>query len=453
MMKTSQLTIQSVLRFVTKPAALLLLLPLLAIPATSGAQAIPAAEASPISTGFALPSVAGTLQYAVSASESLTWGYYGNSGAASATNLTGDLAYISNSKLYPFSMVFSGGHSWATSGQPSYSFVNLAMSQVIAAHRWTFVLSDAVSYMPGTPSAGLSGVPGVGDLGPNPVQVGANTGQGVLTDYSTRVSNTAALSVQRQLTGKTSLNASGSYSISRFLSDTSGPDTSSNPGLDNDSESGSLGLSHRIDARNNLGGNYSYSNFTYSGNNFGIAEPGFTSQTASLQYTHQFSRKLGISLAAGPQWSSIDIPGSSPLLSLFADLSATYAGEFSHASLGYSRSSNSGYGVVGGAISDSVTFSTGRTFNRVWLCALTSAYTQTSNLSTAGSLPFTFHTTVAGVQIARAIGRNLSTYASYTLENQSNQGSAATIDLFSGLSQVAGFGLTFSPSSIHLGHQ
>jgi hypothetical protein len=451
MMKTSQPAIQSVLRFVAKPAVFLLVLPLLAIPAIG--QAIPAAEASPISTGFALPSVAGTLQYAVSASQSLTWGYYGNSGVASATNLTGDLAYISNSKLYPFSMVFSGGHSWATSGEPSYSFVNLAMSQVIAAHRWNFVLSDAVSYMPGTPTTGLSGVPGVGDLGPDPVQVGADTGQGVLTDFSTRVSNTAALSVERQLTGKTSLNASGSYSISRFLSDTSSSGSSNNPGLDNDSESGSLGLSHRIDARNNLGGNYSYSNFTYSGNNYGIAEPGFSSQTASLQYTHQFSRKLSTSLAAGPQWSSIDSSGSSRSLSLFASLSATYAGQLSHASLAYSRSSNSGYGVVGGAISDSVNFSAGRTFNRVWLCTFTSAYTQSSNLPSAGSLPFTFHTTVAGGQISRAIGRSLSTYASYTLQNQSNQGSAATIDLFSGLSQVAGFGLTFSPSSIHHGHQ
>jgi hypothetical protein len=41
----------------------------------------------------------------------------------------------------------------------------------------------------------------------------------------------------------------------------------------------------------------------------------------------------------------------------------------------YTRSSNSGSGVVGGAISNSVTFSTSRTFDRVWLCALTSAYT------------------------------------------------------------------------------
>jgi hypothetical protein len=52
-------------------------------------QALPAAEAAPISTGFALPRAAGTLNYAVSASESLSWGYYGNQGAAAGTNLSG----------------------------------------------------------------------------------------------------------------------------------------------------------------------------------------------------------------------------------------------------------------------------------------------------------------------------------------------------------------------------
>jgi len=108
--------------------------------------------------------------------------------------------------------------------------------------------------------------------------------------------------------------------------------------------------------------------------------------------------------------------------------------------------------VVGGSISDSVSFSAGRTFDRVWFCALSSAYTQTSNLAAAGSLPFTFHTTVAGVQVSRALVRSLSAYASYTLENQSNQGTAAAVDLFSGLSNMASFGLTYSPVPVHLGH-
>ncbi len=437
-------------------STLLLLLPLLALPAISGAQALPAA--SPISTGFTLPSTSGTLQYALSASQSVSSNYLGNSGVASFTNLNGDLAFITSSSRDPFSAVFTGGRSWSTSNQPSYNFLNLSLSQAVNTHRWNFSLSDAVNYMPQTASTGLSGIPGAGDLGVTPVPTGvtptptsANPGQGVLSGFSTRVTNTSSLSLQRQITGKTSLNASGSYSLIRFLNNSGSSTVPSSAGLDSDGDSAGAGLSHRIDARNSLAGNFAYARNTYSGTSSGIRQPGFSSQTASLQVTHQFTRKLSTSLAAGPQWTSIDSPGLTPALSLFANLSASYTGEFSNASLAYSRSTNSGFGVVGGAISNSVTFSAGRVVDRVWLVALTAAYTQTSDLPSAVTLPFTFHTTVAGVQVSRALARTLSAYASYTWQKQSNQGTAAAVDLFSGLSNVAGFGLTFSPSAVRLG--
>ena len=458
-------------------STLLLLLPLLAHPAMSGAQALPAT--SPISTGFSLPSAAGTMQYALSASQSVTSNYLGNSGVASFTNLTGDLAFITSSSRDPFGAVFTGGRSWSTSNQPSYNYLNLSLSQAVNTHRWVFSLSDAVNYMPQTASTGLSGIPGAGDLGVtpvptganpgptgvNPVQTGptpgqpgptpaptsANPGQGVLSGYSTRVANTSSLSLQRQLTGKTSFNASGSYSLIRFLNNSGSSTVPGSAGLDSDGDSANAGLSHRIDARNSLAGNFTYARNTYSGTSSGIRQPAFSSQTASLQFTHQFTRKLSTSLAAGPQWTSIDSPGLTPALSLFANLSASYTGEFSHASVAYSRSTNSGFGVVGGAISNSVTFSAGRVVDRVWQVALTAAYTQTSDLPSAVTLPFTFHTTVAGVQVSRALARTLSAYASYTLQKQSNQGTAAAVDLFSGLSNVAGFGLTFSPSAVRLG--
>jgi hypothetical protein len=438
---------QRAARLARQMKAALILMLLVAVPCV--AQAIPAATASPISTGFSLPSLAGTLQYAVSSSESLSSNYFGNAGVNSSANLSGDFAYIANSQLYPFSTVFSGGRAWSSSGQSSYNFFNLSLSQGIRAQRWTFGVSDSVNYLPATATTGLSGVPGVGDLGVNPAPTSSNTGQGVLTGFSTRVSNSSSLSIDRPLTGKTSLNASGTYSLTRFLN-TSG--NSANPGLNNDSESGSFSVSHRIDAITSVSDNYTYSRNTFSSNSFGIREPGFTGQTVSVQYAHQYSRKFGISASAGPQWNSSDTPGSTQSLSLFANLSANYNGEFSHTALAYTRSSNSGSGVVGGATSSSVSFSISRTLDRVWLCALTAAYSQSSELPSATSLPFTFHTTVAGAQVSRAIVRSLSAYASYTLQNQTNQGTAAAVDLFSGISNVAGFGLTYSPSAIHLGH-
>jgi hypothetical protein len=415
-------------------------------------QALPAAEASPVSTGFALPTSLGSLQYAVSASQSLTWGYYGNQGAASSTNLTGDVAYLSNSKQHPFSMVFSGGHSFSESGQAGYSFLNLGFSQVANLGRWNFILSDNVSYLPGTPVAGLSGVPGVGDLGVNPVQIGGDTGQGVLTNFSNRVNNVVAGSVQRQITGKTSLNASGSYATMRFLDSTNGPASSSGAGLDSDAASGGGGISHQIDARNTYGGNYAYSNFTYSGNNFGITTPNFVSQTASAMFSHQFTRKLSFSASAGPQWTTIGSSSSGTSISAYADVSVSYAAKSYGTSLVFTRGTNSGYGALAVSISDGVVFGASRRFGVVWNCSFNSAYAHTSTLAVASVTPYSVNTAIEGIQVSRAIVRNLSGYASYAFEDQSNAGTNA-INVFSGISQVVGFGLTYSPSALHLGRQ
>jgi hypothetical protein len=428
--------------------SLVLVTMLIAMSRAAAGQALPAAEASPVSTGFSLPTTLGTLQYAISASQSLTWGYYGNQGAAGYGSVTGDLAYLSASKREPFSMVLSGGHSWSESGQPSANFVNFGLSQVLNLGRWNMVLADAVSYLPETPTTGLSGIAGVGDLGVNPVQIGPDSPQGVLTAFSNRVDNTATLSIQRQLTGKTSANVSGSYILSRFVNN--GNPNASNAGLDSNLAVGGGGFNHQIDARTGFGANYSYERYSYSGSELGVVTPSYTSQTVSAQFTHQFTRKWSMSAAAGPEWVTIKSTGQTGQLSAYADVSTGYVGHFYHAAASFVRSTSSGYGIAGGAISDGVTASVGRVFAVVWNFAGTAAYTRSSELPAPGVIPFSVNTTVASAQISRAIMRNLSGYTSFTIEKQANTG-LATVDVFTGAAKVVGFGLTYSPSSKRVG--
>ena len=414
-------------------------------------QALPAAEASPISTGFALPTGLGSLQYAVSASQSLNWGYYGTSGAAYMTNLSGDVGYLSNSKLYPFSLVFSGGHTFSESNQASYSFLNLGLSQIINAGRWNFVVSDDISYLPGTAASGLSGVPGVGDLGVPPVQVGSDAGQGVLTNFSNRVSNIASGSLQRQITGKTSINGSGSYTTMRFLDSSISSIGASSAGLDNNSITGGGGITHQIDTRTSYGANYTYTDFTYPGNSFGVLTPNFASQTASAMFSHKFTRKLSLTASAGPQWTTSS-SGNGTYLSAFADASANYTARSFESSLAFVRSTNNGFGTVAASISDSVSFSANRKFAVVWNLSVSSAYAHTSTLALGNVPSSSINTAVEGIQLSRAIARNLSGYAAYSFEDQSISG-ARTFNTFSGISQLIAFGITYSPSSIRLGRQ
>lgn len=416
-------------------------------------QALPAAEAAPISTGFALPTTLGSLQYALSASQSLNWGYYGNSGVWAMTNLSGDLAYLSNSKRHPFSTVLSGGRSFSESGQASYSFASVGVSQVASFGRWSIVLSDSVSYLPGTPVGGLSGVPGVGDLGITPVQVGTDTGQGVLTNYSSRISNLAAVTLSRQLTGKTSLNASGTDSISKFINtNLNSGNASSGAGLDSDSASGGGGINHQLNARTSFGGNYSYSSSQYPGNSLGVATPSFSSQTVSGFVSHQFSRKLSGNMSAGPEWSKVSVGGAPLSVSLFVSASGGYSAKNYSTSLAFTRSTNSGFGVTGGALSNAVNFAVSKTFAVVWRTSASAAYTRTSNLPVPNVPLYSSNTYVTAIQISRAIARSLSCYASYTLQDQAYSAQSA-VDVYSGLSQSASFGITYSPSALHLGRQ
>jgi hypothetical protein len=146
----------------------------LAIGSRAEAQAPPMATAP--SFGFSLPSAEGTLTYSLSASESFLTGSEA-SGTDTTTSLSGSLGYLSSSPNKPFSLVYSGGYLYSTvSGYPgSSTFQNLAASQVVTTKNWNFVVDDAVSYLPEAPTTGLSGIPGVGDIGVVPVQIGQTT--------------------------------------------------------------------------------------------------------------------------------------------------------------------------------------------------------------------------------------------------------------------------------------
>lgn len=421
---------------------------MLAVPA-AWAQALPTAEASPISTGFSLPTVGGSLQWAVSASTSLDWGYYSQSGAATGLNISGDVGYLSENKFHPFSLVLAAGRTWGFSGQPDYEYASLGMSQVVNVGRWDLTFSDYLSYLPETATGGFSGVVGVGDLGVPPVQIGPDSGQGILTNYSPQVSNTVAASLRRSITGKTSLVASGSYSILRFID---GPGSNGGYGLEDDTVTGSAGFTHRVDARNTFGGNYAYSSYIYLNNlSNGVLEPNFLSQTASVTYTRLLSRRLSLNLAVGPEWTKINQGQSSATLNAYVDTSLNYITELGHLNLGYVRSTNSGYGVTGGSLSDSVIFTASRIYGRVWSAAANVGWTRTSSLPVPNQIPYDLKTLVAGFQVSRALIRNLSAFASYTIEDQSHASQVGTIDLFDGTNNVIALGVTYSPASRRFG--
>jgi hypothetical protein len=406
-------------------------------------QASPAAVAPPRYEGFQLPKLQGSLNYAISASERVDNGYNGNGMTDYSTNFGGDLAYLSNSQTHPFGVIYSGGYLVGTSEQPSSFYQNLGLSQSLTLQRWSVVMSDSVSYLPQTATAGLSGIPGVGDGGVPPVDTGVDNGQTILTQNSNRVVNTFSASVQRGLTGKTSLNVFGSYGLVDYTGDSQGSGVS---GLNSSQNSVGGGFSHRVDARSSFSANYIYSRFEYGGR-YGYS---LASQSLNFGYTHQFTRKVSVNVSVGPQRTS-SVALVDPTYNLAANVGVSYSGRFASYSAGYNSGTNGGSGVATGAMTQSATASISRPLGRAWFGNAGLTYSRSANLPVLGGPAFTTNAVVGTTQFNRALRRNLSTFVSYTAQRQSLVGSVQSSNVFSGLSQVIGFGLTYSPASRHLG--
>src|SRR5271154_1695988 len=204
---------------------------LLTMGSISHGQAIPAgspAMTSGSSGGLNLPTPDGVLHYALSASEIIQLGYYGAGETTHSTVLSGDVAYTAKSAIRPFNLLVAGGIILGNqSGQGTTYYSSVAVSQGYVTRYWVFNIADTFSFLPQSPTTGLSGIPGVGDLGATPLQGPvAGPAGGIFSFAGDRIGNTLSGSAERQLTSNTSVSGAGSWSELHFL------DQGDNSGLD-----------------------------------------------------------------------------------------------------------------------------------------------------------------------------------------------------------------------------
>lgn len=411
-------------------------LPIFILSLAATAQSVPAGVGSVPNIGFQLPHLGGSYSYSLNAAELISTGFYG-SGAEFTTNFSGDLAYMSSSLSHPFSAVYDGGVLLANSDQPTTTYQELSLSQVYQTKNWNFEVQDAVSYMPESPAVGLSGIPGVGDLGVNPVPVGPQSGIGVLTDYGPRVSNTVTGTAGRKITPHVSAQVNGYYTDQRFIGD------NASEGVDNDGEGGSAGVTYRFDLRDSLTGSFNYSIFDYPGTDYSYSAEGGT-----IDFSRQWSRRLSTDVYAGPQYlASTGVYTGPSSVQLQAGAGLAYAGRFAFYTLTYSRGAANGSGVLPGSFQENVTGAAHRQFGRKWNVSGSLGYSKSTTLPVFEAYTFSSNGVAAGGQVSRSFGRRISTYASYTVEQQSIGGDAAVLNAFNGVYQIFGIGVSFSGSS------
>lgn len=417
--------------------------------ATTGITATPAAAAGPH-----ISWVDGTVHYALSATELIQFGYYGADNVTSTTALSGNVGYMNMSQTHPFMMLYAGGVLFGQGGQGVTTFQNIALSQSLIKGKWIFGVNDSFTFLPQSPTAGVSGIAGVGQIGTVPIQgPSAGPAGGVLTYSGNRIGNALGGDIERQLTGRTSISGLGSWSILHFIDDKAGLDTTTT--------TGQVALNHRFNVRNSASLSAVYSTYNTTGlfqNLPGFANNNVTYQTKGLNatYQRQWTRSLSTNISAGPQWISSSAAQIVPnRLNAYVDAGLNYNRQLTNYGVHYTHGVNAGSGTFAGAEADSVSASVNHNFGRYWAASAWVNYTRTTGLlvtaPTGVSTNGAINTEYGTLQVTHGFTRTISGYVSYSAQNQDVNSSLAAQNVFNGLSHTVGFGVSWTPQSKRLG--
>jgi hypothetical protein len=421
------------------------------------------AQVAPQATSPTRISINGNLTYDARYSQMVE--FY--SGTTSQTaNVSGDLGYATRSERAPTAITFGVGDNWTLSG-PGYNtgpYENLALSQGIVREHWSLSLSNDVSYRNGSPITGFSGVPGTGEPISQPTPTPSD--ETILTLNTAMVNNITTASYSYKLSTFSSLSVSGAYNLLRFIN---------GDGIDTDGLFADMGLTHRFGPRNSLIGSYAWGHFSY----IDVAAT-IDLNTPSIGFQRTWGRRISTSVSAGPQWvstsgvvpvsgsggssggSTTSVPEQSSF-GFFANATIAYTTRSAVTSLGYSHGVSGGggylYGSQGYNLAGSYSWQFGHNVASQLIVEVAGGWRRTNALSSLASLSLpvglgaqaNYDATYGSAQATRKLGRNFSVYASYTGTEQSSS-TQVSANVLSGLWQVIGFGIGYTPQPRHLRH-
>jgi hypothetical protein len=253
---------------------------------------------------------------------------------------------------------------------------------------------------------GLGGFGGGLGGGINP---GITPGQSILTGTGRRISNTALGQLQFTLSPRTSLTASGSYGLLRFLD---------GGFIDSDNYQFSGGYSYKLNAADSIGVIYMASMMRFSG-----ITSNADFHNIQLAYGRRLTGRLAMRISGGPQFGTFTNPVSGPgnrtswsvRSSLIYSLRSTIIG------LNYSHSATAGSGVLVGSDADRVDGSISRQLTRMWSGGLMFGFAHNNSIQqlNAAASPRTVNTWHAGFNLQRPLSRKATLTFTYNLTGQS----------------------------------
>lgn len=302
------------------------------------------------------------------------------------------------------SLSYMGGEQiYTIDSSLNSQFHRLLVQQDIVAGRWSFLVSDGLSYQkdafansPPMLFPGLYFGPG-GTL----FRPGVTPGESIIGQNTPRINNTSSGQVTYGFSRKTTLTTSFSYGLLQYF------DT--NAYLSNRQMTAGAGLDHRF-GRNTLGVNYSYAKFSYDD-----IPVKFDTHTVQAMYSHVLNGRWSFEVGGGPTivvsdyafFHSTKVYGS-------GQVALHYHMPTWDWSAHYGRSVTNGSGVLPGAISDEVAGTASRQLSKSMTANVTFGYARNSGAFTNSS----FNTFNVGAGISQSLGRYLTMSAGYTGQHQ-----------------------------------
>jgi hypothetical protein len=306
---------------------------------------------------------------------------------------------------------YSGGGFFSSSSELGNGwYQQLALAQSFQWNRWNVQLLDQFSYLPQAAfgfGIGTSlGVPGAGGAAPVIPGIGNSyvPNQTIFASIGPRYSNAATIQVTYALSRRSSITASGTYGILRFV----------DPGnVDSSTPIGTIGYNYVISPESTIGLLYSFSAFHYSGQ-----PQAYGSQTISAAYSRKVTGRMALQVYGGPQFTSFRIPIDGQTSKVGANISAGFTYGFENGMLGatYNHGLSGGSGVFTGSIVDQVSFTAARNLSREWAANFNVGYAHNTAVvsSTTTSSP-NYNTWYAGAGATRPFGRNLNFAVAYSV--------------------------------------
>ncbi len=353
----------------------------------------------------------------------------GQSRAEALSTLRGSLALQRFGSDRQLTLQYSGGGSlYNTQTQTSGQFHQFGVSQQFSLQRWTLLVSDFMSYSPdsafaggGAIGGGFGGIGGLGSgigggigggVGGAGFGGGLNPGftpsQSILTSHSGRISNSVVGQAQYNLSARSSLTATASFGLLRFL----------DAGfIDSQSFVFQSGWNRDVTARDTIALSYALNLLRFEGNNGHV-----DSHSIHLNYGRRITGRMAMHFSAGPQINQTASPinGNETRLSWSSRAQLTYRFTRTDLDLSYNRRLTGGSGVLLGAQSDLVRVGMGRTFGRNWSTGFGFGFAHNENLRqlTPGLAERKFNTVQADVSVRRPLGRSASIYLLYNAQWQ-----------------------------------